>query len=121
MSTWPATLPQNAFVGASIQDDESRLTSQMDSGPAAVRNRFTAISKTLTTTIVLTGAQLNTFNNFLRNTLSNGAEVFDWTDPEDDTTVSMRFRQKPQWTCIKPSSDPNARMWSGALTLEILP
>lgn len=121
MSSWPSTLPQKQFQGVSVQDDESRLISQMDAGPASIRNRFTAVPQTVTTRIVLTGEEYETFKTFLRTTLNHGTNSFDWTDPGDGTTVTFRFRQKPTFTCIKTNSDPDLRLWEAVLNLEILP
>lgn len=121
MSNWPATLPQDLLAGASITDDESRLTSQMDAGPASVRNRFTAVTKTVKGDLMLTGAELAEFNTFLRTTLQHGALSFTWTDPSSGASVSMRFRKKPEWNCIRTASNVNERLWRGSFELEILP
>lgn len=121
MSTWPATLPQSLLSGASVQDDESRLVSNMDAGPSSVRNRFTAISKTVKGSLIITGAQLDTFNTFYRTTLSHGATSFTWKDPETDESASVRFKTKPTKECIKPATDPDDRLWSIGLELEVLP
>lgn len=121
MSAWPVTLPQKQFAGASIQDDESRLISQMDSGPASVRSRFNAITKTVSTNIIVTGTQLDTFNTFFRTTIVHGSMSFTWTDPATGSTATFRFKTKPKWTCIKPSSVVASRLWQAGLDLEILP
>lgn len=121
MSNWPAQLPQAQFVGVSIQDDETRLFTAMDSGPGTIRNRFNAVSKNLSTPIVLTGAQLAIFNTFMRVELNQATEPFTWTNPEADETATFRFKSKPSWQCIRPNPDPNLRLWRGSLELEILP
>ncbi len=121
MESWPSTLPQDFLIGASITDDESCITSQMDAGPASVRNRFTAISKTVKTGLVITGAQLATFNTFIRTTLQNGSLTFTWIMPDTGASASIRFKKKPEWTCIKPSADVNSRIWRADLEIEVLP
>lgn len=121
MSNWPAQLPQKQFMGVSVQDDESRLVTAMDAGPSTIRNRYTAITKSLNAPIILTGAQLAIFNTFLRTTLNHGTNSFTWTDPETDDSVSFRFKTKPRWQCIRPNADPDLRLWQGSLDLEILP
>jgi hypothetical protein len=120
MDVWPESLPSFG-ADTSIQDDESRLTSSMDAGPASVRNRFTAISQTVKTSMVMTGAQLAIFNTFMRTTLVHGSLSFTWTNPITGASETVRFKKKPEWTCVRPSADVNSRLWSGELELEIAP
>ena len=120
MSNWPASLPQQYFLGTDIGDDESRLISAMDAGPALIRNRFTAITKTVNSPIGLTGTQKATFDTFYRTTLNNGTDSFTWTNPVDDSSVSIRFKAPPKWQAVRPGT-PAQRLWRSVLTLEILP
>jgi len=120
MANWPATLPQQLFLGASIGDEDSRLVTPMDTGPSTVRNRFTAFPQPVKTQMVLTGTQLVAFRTFYRTTLSNGSLSFTWTDPADDSSVTYRFKTPPVWTAIK-SGPAASRRWQATLDLEILP
>ena len=120
MSNWPASLPQQYFLGVDSGDDETRLVSPMDAGPASVRNRFTAFSQSVNSPIVLTGAQRVTFNTFYRTTLNHGTDPFTWTNPVDDSSVSIRFKSPPKWQSVK-SGSPATRLWRAVLSLEILP
>lgn len=120
MSNWPSQLPQQLFLGTSQGDEESRLISQMDAGPALVRNRFTAATRKIETPMVLTGEQLVIFNTFYRTTLNNGANSFTWTDPVSDDSVTYRFKSPPVWQSVE-SGSPSARIWQATLSLEILP
>lgn len=120
MANWPATLPQRGLKGATTGDDESRLISPMDSGPASVRNRFTAITRSINVPMVLTGDQLEDFNTFYRTTLLNGSDSFTWVDPVDNSSATLRFKSPPVWSCIR-SGLPANRLWSSTLALEILP
>jgi len=119
MSTWPATLP-NMKLGTSVGDDESRLVTPMDTGPSTVRKRFTAYTRTLSVPMILDGTQLDTFLEFYRDTINQGTDAFDWTDPVDDTTVSMRFKSPPTFQSIKSGAVAD-RIWSATLNLEFLP
>lgn len=119
MSSWPATLP-NMKLGTDIGDDESRLTTPMDAGPASVRNRFTAVTQTVNVPMVLTGTQLAAFNTFFRTTINHGTDSFTWTDPADGSSVTVRFKSKPRWQSISSGAAAD-RVWSGTLSLEILP
>lgn len=121
MANWPSTLPQEMSAETTVQDDESRLISPMDAGPASVRNRFTAITQTIKTGMILTGSELQTFLTFFRTTLNHGRDSFTWTHPFDGSSVDMRFKTKPEWKCIKPDSDSSSRVWQADFELEVKP
>ncbi|HOX55209.1 MAG TPA: hypothetical protein PLC32_07180 [Candidatus Omnitrophota bacterium] len=121
MDTWPATLPQRLSSDTSVQDDESRAISDMDSGPPSVRNRFTAITQTIKGSMVLTGAQLATFLIFFRTTIKHGSLSFYWIHPFTEETVEIRFKSKPEWKCIKPAADVDERLYQASFELEVQP
>jgi len=93
----------------------------MDAGPASVRNRFTAVSQSVKTSMVMTGAQLAIFNTFMRTTLQHGSLSFTWSNPVTGASETVRFKKKPEWSCVRPAVDVNDRLWSGSLELEITP
>ncbi len=121
MPTWPAGLPQLPFAGATMQDKDSVLRTQMDSGRPSRRNRFTTHMQDVAYPMVLTGAEKVIFDLFFRSTLSNGALAFDWTDLTDDTTISLAFAAPPAWALIGGAADPAERHWSAVLSLEVQP
>lgn len=121
MESWPEELPQQMLNGASIGDDESRLIQPMDAGPASVRNRFTAITQSVTTRMVLTGAQLAIFSTFFRTAINHGTNSFTWINPADNDPATIRFKTKPVWQCVKPDPDPDKRLWQASFDLEITP
>lgn len=120
MASWPATLPQKQFVGTRVKDDDAVLRTPMDAGPPTTRNRFTAVSRSVSCPIVLTGAQKATFDAFYRTTLANGSSSFTWEDPSDDSTVSFKFKGYPELTLFRGGAAAK-RLWSGTLELEQLP
>lgn len=122
MVAWPATLPQEQFVGLAEQRQDARLRTQMDQGPPKMRRRFTAAVKRFTVPIVLTGAQKQAFDVFYATTLQAGVLPFDWEDPTTDITVSMRFADDvPQFVLARGGAAGGDRVWTGSLGLEILP
>lgn len=121
MATWPATLPQFGQLGAQIAADDSVVRSSMDSGPPSRRNRFTAITKSVSYTMLLTGEQVTTLDDFFHDTLRNGALAFDWTDPRTDATVTIAFKKPPAYTGLAGSAVPVDRKWSVEMSLEIQP
>jgi len=121
MESWATGLPQNIFLGCSIGDDESRVITQMDSGPTTVRKRFTSFTQTVSAPIIFTGAELKIFYTFYRTTINQGTDSFRWKNPVTDESVTFRFKSAPKFECIKPSSNTDNRLWSGNLEMEILP
>ena len=119
MDTWPVTLPQRLSADTSVVDDESRAITDMDSGPASVRNRFTAITQSVKGSMVLSGSQLATFLTFFRTTIRHGSLSFNWIHPFTEEVVEMRFKKKPEWQCIKPSPVVNDRLYQASFELEI--
>jgi len=121
MADWPAGLPQRLLEGATVVDDESRAISDMDSGPASVRNRFTAITQTAKGSMILTGSQLTTFYTFFRTTLRHGSLSFNWIHPFTEQACVIRFKKKPEWACIKSAPNTDDRFYQAAFDLEIEP
>lgn len=115
MPIWPASLPQDQFLGLTEQDQDSVLRTQFDAGPPSRRQRFTAITRDVDVPIVLSNAERATFDTFLRTTLAGGALAFDWEDPVTDATVSFAFRRQPKWTLF------GNRHWRTTLELEVQP
>jgi len=121
METWPVGLPQRLLEGATVQDDESRAISDMDSGPASVRNRFTAITQTVKGAMLLSGSQLSAFNTFFRTTLKHGALSFNWIHPFTENSCVIRFKKKPEWACVKSAPNTDDRFYQASFDLEIQP
>ena len=121
MAVWPATLPAIGHIGATVTADDAVVRSTMDAGPPSRRNRYTAVTKMVSCTMLLTGTQVSTLRVFFRDTLRNGAFDFEWTDPIDDSTVRMAFKQPPEFTNQSGNAAPSARFWSVSLSLEIQP
>lgn len=93
MATWPNTLPQYVLQNGfqeSIQDQT--LESQMDSGPAKIRRRFTQPLRKITAQMLLTASQRDTFEYFWGTTLQGGSLTFTWVHPITQSSATMRFR-----------------------------
>lgn len=120
MTAWPASLPQAMFRGLSDKRQSAIVRSPNDMGPATVRRRFTAATRDVTTRMVVNGTQRATFETFFKTTLQEGSLSFTWEDPVDDTEVTFRFKEAPDWTLRRggPAAD---RIWETTLTLELLP
>jgi hypothetical protein len=121
MPVWPVSLPPLGQTGAQIAADDSVLRSQMDAGPPTRRNRFTAITKSVSYIITLDGEQVETLDGFFHDTLRNGALSFDWIDPRNDSAAVFAFASPPQYTGLVGAEYPAERLWRVSLSLEIQP
>lgn len=120
--TWPATLPQNLLMGVTRKRQAGKLRSEMDTGPAKQRQRFTArVTQFQDGAQVMTGAQLAIFDTFYDDDLGAGTLSFNWIDPFTDDACLLRFMGEPDATCINPASDPDDRLYRVTLPLERLP
>lgn len=120
MTAWPASLPTEGFSGVGIERKTAVVRSSMDSGPAKQRARFTAAVRELQVPMFFTGTELQTFDTFFITTLSEGALSFDWLDPVNDSTVSMRFMEPPKFQQVSGGASAD-RVWRSTFKLEILP
>lgn len=120
MTAWPGTLPSMPLSSVTDTLQESRVSSPMDAGPPAVRNRYTAVPRHVKFPLVLTGTERTAFDTFYQTTLNYGTDQFDWIDPVDDTTVTMRFLKPPEWAVVRGGA-ASTRLWQATLELEILP
>ena len=93
MPTFPATLPQFVLENGyneTIQDQT--VESEMDTGPAKIRRRFTKSLRRFSVQMMLTPAQTTTFETFWQNDCKGGSVSFDWVHPRTRAAAVMRFR-----------------------------
>lgn len=92
-ATWPNTLP--AYVqegGYQEKFQDQTIESQMDSGPAKIRRRFTKNLRFLGISMLMTSAQVTDFETFWQTTLKGGSLPFDWVHPRTRVATTFRFR-----------------------------
>lgn len=119
MAVWPATLPKfNLDTQETRQDGVIRTP--MDAGPAKSRRRFSAVSRYLSTDLILTGEQRATFDTFFDETLADGSLTFDMEDPKDGAIVQMRFTAPPSYVYAGARGGV-VTIHIVSLSLEILP
>jgi len=113
---WPGALPQELLVnGYSQSFPDITIKSNVDAGPAKVRRRFTAGVEPISGTIIMTAAQLATFQTFFNTTLLGGSLRFSWTKPPAHSVAcEMRFTEVPSWTKVEDE-------YEVSLSLEVLP
>lgn len=119
MNVWPVTLPQYVNQDGYTQKRISgKIETEMDTGPAVMRNRFTATPVVFNLAITMTNAEVTVLENFYVTTCKNGTEEFTWLHPRTGAGAVMRFIGEP----------PDIRHLSGSdsdfvvtFTVEIMP
>jgi hypothetical protein len=116
MTTWPDTLPAAPLL-ENFQEllPETAIRTDMDTGPAKVRQRTTAGVGMLMVNYLLSVAETVVLDAFYRTPLSGGTTAFDYTHPRTGATLSCRFAEPPEYAPV------NGNYFKATLTLEVLP
>lgn len=115
---WPLSLPQSPQKGFTETGGLLILRSPMDAGPAKQRKRGQR-PQGLQVSFVMTTAQTQTFENFVKNTLQ-GTSRFEFTHPRLNTTVETRIVPQGEGQ-LYSMSYLAPEYWNVSLQLEILP
>lgn len=90
-----AAFPSYASImrdGYGEQREPALLRSEMESGPARQAKVRSRVMVTRPIKVYLaTNADYQAFITWFRDTINEGADWFDWTDPVDGVTKSVRF------------------------------
>lgn len=76
MATWPTSLPSPSLEGYGLTAGNPVIRTDMESGPARVRRRFTAAPDTVTLRFTFTDAQMAAFRTFWNTDAQQGAAWF---------------------------------------------
>lgn len=91
--TWPSSLPAYMVEGGYQEKfQDQNVESQMDSGPAKIRRRFTKAIRYISCTLNLTASQVSDFETFWQTTCKGGSIPFDWVHPRTRSATTFRFR-----------------------------
>lgn len=94
--SWPGTLPQYVLEGGYQETlEDQTVESQMDTGPAKVRRRFTNSVRQFKVTIQCDEAQAADFEVFYNTTCAGGSLPFDWVHPRTRVARTFRFKKPP--------------------------
>lgn len=100
--TWPASLPQYVQEGGyqeTLQDQT--VESNMETGPAKIRRRFTKSIRKFQISMLMTPAQATAFEAFWQDTVKGGSIPFDWVHPRTRAAATLRFRNPaPQFSTV---------------------
>jgi hypothetical protein len=117
MATWPASLPQE-IAGDSYKETvpDTTIRSDMDTGPAKVRSRFTVGIPAFEMSLLMSVTQVATLDTFYVTTLALGVSQFTWIHPRTEAAVTtFRFTKPPEY------SYKGGQMYNVNMSLEILP
>lgn len=108
--TWPATLP-NPEIDMEETAPNLVVRTDMDAGPPKVRRRHTSGVRPWRKRVVLTLAQVETFDEFFVDTLSGGASRFDFTNSRTGVSCEFRFVEPPVYRRLGPDAYEVAMSW----------
>src|SRR3546814_13803126 len=109
MADWPASLPQSLLATLTRKRQPGKIRSDMETGPAKQRARFTAAVRRYEGSLLLTGAQLTTFTTFYDDTLGQGAASFTWIDPVTAAAATTGFVEEPEEPLERPKRSEDRR------------
>ena len=88
---WPATLTQYVQKDTFSSTYQNGLKSQPSYGPPKFRRRSSVVYETMPVSWKFTTSQLNTFEDFYRDTLESGTQPFTMNSPLDGTSQTFNF------------------------------
>lgn len=99
MDAWPVELQQKLSVeNFQYRFGNTSLRSEMDTGPAKVRARFTDAVDVYTCSVLLDFDEVAIFKTFFKTTLNNGVNQFEFVDPFTEDPSAFRFVEPPTIT-----------------------
>lgn len=117
--TWPATLP-TAPLARGYQEilPDNTLRSDMDKGPAKVRQRGQR-PRMFDVEMTLDVTQISALDTFLTTTTAEGTLRFEWTHPRTDATIECRF--VPSSGGMIVFDNPRGAYMDATFRLEVMP
>lgn len=96
---WPVGLPEYVLqqgYGEELQDQNIRTP--MEGGAVKTRRRFTARFDLIDVRLIMSSAQVETFETFYYTTLLGGSIVFDWVHPRTQDAKTLQIIGKVRVT-----------------------
>lgn len=97
MSTWPADLPSPYVNGYTVAPEKSFIRTEMDSGPARQRQRFTAVPTMVQAGWRFTPEQMVTFREYFKTDINQGTDWFQMELDIGDGRVTYDVRFTEPW------------------------
>ena len=118
---WPTSLPQKPLVdGYKRTLPNNLIRSSMDTGSDKVRKRGRFKPQLINCSYVLTNAQRNELERFVKDDIAEGAICFNWPHPELNKLVRARLKASQEGILDFSPYKDTAR-WVVTLNLEIWP
>lgn len=76
MAIWPTDLPKPLLSDYAVDPEQAFIRTQMESGPARQRKRFTQVPHRVNVSWRFTHAQMATFRTFFGTTINLGTDWF---------------------------------------------
>lgn len=117
---WPSTLPQSMEkTSYSLTPQSGVIRTDMETGYAKQRRRFTATVKTMSgATFIMDKDQLDIFETWFYDTLGI-VNYFNLPDPRDVENSTIEVRITDGTYSVTPESD--TLFWEVSLNLEMMP
>lgn len=121
VNVWPGSLPQYAETdGLSEKDAPNAVRTAMETGPAKLRRRYTAVFTPIKATLIVDATQRATLKDFFRNTCKGGSQSFDWLHPMTREAATFRWVSPPEFTPLS-GGGAGLALLRASLDLEIMP
>lgn len=120
--TWPVNVP-SAFQhsGYGFEADSGIIRTSMDTGPAKIRRRTTAVVKRHKGTIIMTRAQFAAWQSWFENYLAFGSLTFAMSDPITGSTVDARIIAPTGGKAYSFSPESGSNYGVLSIEIEVLP
>jgi len=116
MTIWPQTLPLYPLLENYVETvPNTSIRTEMEQGPAKVRQRTTAGVRKLSLSYFLSKEQISELDEFYITGLKGGSMAFDFIHPRNDSDISCRFVSPPEYKAA------NGSYFKVNIELEILP
>lgn len=116
MAAWPVSLPQYALADSYQESPRDILVrSSVDVGPEKRRPRYTSKPVDVSFALLMTSAQIDTFETFFEATLNWGADDFTWIHQRTLAAATYTFAARPSYQPL------GGGFWRVALQLVIWP
>lgn len=118
MATWPSSLPVPKFSGYDLQTTDPTARTDMESGPARVRRRYTAAPDHVSLGFILDETQMATFRALWESDFQNGA-AWVFVPIKDGRSVGVSNKEVRPLTGSFKSAPVSATHWSVEFQVEV--
>lgn len=119
MADWPTTLPQQIFTedGPTYGAQSNVIRTDMTTGPAKMRRRFTAQVADVSVQLELSEAEIAILEEFVKETLGETGQ-FNWVNVYNGQPATYRFKEG--WSSVKLKYF-GGDVWTVTMDLEQMP